>query len=126
SCCCAALVAVAAPSNATAATAVDRFVSVFQRVMGFSFDSADVRYLDLGLRDLPFALADKREQVAVDEIGMRGGQAVRQARIVDFDSTGDQPGRLLPRVFDRHDLVVLTVLDQSRDVELPQVFREIS
>ena len=36
------------------------------------------------LRDLPFALLAEREQVAVDEVGMRGGEAVRQTRIVDF------------------------------------------
>jgi len=29
------------------------------------------------LRDLSFALLAEREQVAVDEVGMRGGQAVR-------------------------------------------------
>jgi hypothetical protein len=29
-----------------------------------------------GLRDLPFALLDEREQIAVDEIRMRGGQTV--------------------------------------------------
>jgi hypothetical protein len=69
---------------------VDRPLNVFQRVIFLSFDSADVRSLDPlrmrdndtdagvtpGLRDLPFALLDEREQVAVDEIGMRGGQAV--------------------------------------------------
>ena len=35
------------------------------------------------MRDLPFALLAKREQVAVDEIGMRRSKAVRQTRIVD-------------------------------------------
>ena len=41
-------------------------------------------------RDLPFALLAEREQVAVDELGMRGGEAVRQARIVDFHGPLDQ------------------------------------
>ena len=36
--------------------------------------------LTADLRDLPFALLAEREQVAVDEVGMRGGKAVRQAR----------------------------------------------
>ena len=39
---------------------------------------------------LPFALLAEREQVAVHEVGMRGGEAVRQARIVDFDRSVDQ------------------------------------
>jgi hypothetical protein len=42
------------------------------------------------LRDLPSAVLDEREQVAVDEVRMRGGEAMRQARIVDFDSPLDQ------------------------------------
>jgi hypothetical protein len=39
--------------------------------------------LDADLRDLPFALLDEREQVAVDNVGVGGGEAVREARIVD-------------------------------------------
>ncbi len=46
---------------------------------------------DADLRDLPFALLTEREQVAVDEVGMRGGEAVREARIVDFNGPFDQP-----------------------------------
>ena len=46
-----------------------------------------------GLRELQFALLAEREQVAVDEVGMRGGEAVRQARIVEFRGPLDQPGR---------------------------------
>src|SRR5687768_14612207 len=34
--------------------------------------------------DIPFVLLAEREQVAVDEIRMRGGEAVWQARIVDL------------------------------------------
>jgi hypothetical protein len=37
------------------------------------------------LRGLQFALLAEGKQVAVDEVGMRGGEAVRQTRIVDFD-----------------------------------------
>ena len=47
---------------------------------------------DADLRDLPFALLTEREQVAVDEVGMRGGEAVRQARVVDFHGPLDQLG----------------------------------
>ena len=36
------------------------------------------------LRDLPCAVLAKREHVAVDEIGMRGGEGTRQTRIVDL------------------------------------------
>lgn len=35
------------------------------------------------------------KQVAVDEVGMRGGQAVGQARVVDLPGSLDQPCRLL-------------------------------
>ena len=37
-----------------------------------------------GLRDLLFGLLAERQQVAVDEVGMRGSEPVRQTRIVDF------------------------------------------
>ena len=40
--------------------------------------------------DLPFAALAECEQIPVDEVGMRGGEAVRQARIVDFHSPLDQ------------------------------------
>lgn len=43
------------------------------------------------LRGLPFALLTEREQIAVNQIGMRGGEAMRQARIVDLDGPVDQP-----------------------------------
>ena len=46
--------------------------------------------LDADLRDLPFALLDEREQVAVDDVGVRGGEAVREARIVDLHDPLDQ------------------------------------
>ena len=46
--------------------------------------------LDADLRDLPFPLLDEREQVAVDDVGVRGGEAVREARIVDLHRPLDQ------------------------------------
>src|SRR5262245_432782 len=90
--CSVAPVAVAATSSATATTAVDRLLNGFQRVISFLRFCWRLMPCSWRLRDLPFAVLDKREQVAVDEIGMRGGQAMRQARIVDFDSTFDQLG----------------------------------
>jgi hypothetical protein len=45
---------------------------------------------DPDLRDLPLALLAEREQVAVDEVGVRGGEAVRQTRIIDFHRPFDQ------------------------------------
>src|SRR6266850_1804193 len=41
-------------------------------------------------RDLPLALLEEREQVAIDDVGVRGGEAVRQARVVDFHGALDQ------------------------------------
>src|SRR3954470_14592397 len=99
---CSALVptAAAATSTATATTAGHRPLSVFRCVMFISFDSVAVRCLwsvfrraqdwsprraGCRSRDFPLALSDERKQVAVDEIGMRGGETVRQAWIVDFD-----------------------------------------
>src|SRR5688572_15748070 len=72
----------------------------------------------VGLCNLPFALLAEREQVAVHNVGMCGGEPMRQARIVDFDSSLNQRCRLLRRVFDGYNLIVLTVHDQSRDIEL--------
>ncbi len=56
---------------------------------------------------------------------MRGREAVRRARIIDFLRALDEPGRFLRRVLDGNDLVVLTVHDQGRDVELLEVLGEI-
>ena len=61
--------------------------------------------------------SQERQQVGVDLILMRGREAVRRARIVDFLRALDEPGRFLRRVLDGNDLVVLTVHDQGRDIE---------
>jgi hypothetical protein len=45
---------------------------------------------DADLHGLQFALLAEREQVAVDEVGMRGGEAMRQAGIVDLHGACDQ------------------------------------
>ena len=50
---------------------------------------------------------------------------MRRARIVDFLRAFDEPGRLLSRVFDGNDLVVLTMHNQGWDIELLEVFGEI-
>jgi hypothetical protein len=56
---------------------------------------------------------------------MGGGEAVRRARVVDFPRVPDEPGRFPGRVIDGNDLVVLTVQNQGRDVELLEVLGEI-
>src|SRR3546814_9925493 len=61
---------------------------------------------------------NESEQIGVDLVLMRGREAVRRARIVDFLRTLDEPGRFLRRVLDRDDLVVLPVHNQGRNVEL--------
>src|SRR5262245_18039660 len=57
---------------------------------------------------------------------MRGREAVRRAWIVYFLSALDEPGRFLRRVLDGNDLVVLTVHDQGRDIDLLEVLGEVA
>src|SRR2546422_7077707 len=68
---------------------------------------------------------EEGQQVSVYLILMRGSEAVRRARIVDFLRALDDPGRFLRRVLDGNDLIVLTVHDQGRDIELLEVPGEI-
>ena len=68
---------------------------------------------------------EERKQIRVDLVLVRRAHAVRQARIVDFDGPLDEPGRLPRRNVDRHDLIVLAVHEQSRDIELLQVVVEL-
>jgi hypothetical protein len=56
---------------------------------------------------------------------MRGREAVRCARIVDFLRAFDEPGRFLSRILDGNDLVILAVHNKGRDVELLEVLGEI-
>ena len=56
---------------------------------------------------------------------MRGREAMRRARIVDFLRAFDEPGRLVSCVLDGNDLVVLTMHNQGWDIELLEVFGEI-
>src|SRR5262249_22077937 len=68
---------------------------------------------------------EEGQQVGVDLVLKRCRKAVRRARIVDFLRALDQPGRFPRRVLDWHDLVVLTVHDQGRNIELLEVLGEI-
>src|SRR6185312_5694280 len=65
------------------------------------------------------------QQIGVDLILERRRQAVRRARIVEFLCAVDEPRRLHRRVLDGHDLVVLAVHDQGRDIELLEVLSEV-
>src|SRR5262249_24521340 len=56
---------------------------------------------------------------------MGRGEAVRRARVIDFLSALDELGRFLRRVLDRNDLIVLSVQNQSGDVELLEVLGEV-
>src|SRR4029453_7860539 len=53
---------------------------------------------------------------------MRGGEAVRQARIVEVYSLLDQLGGPSRRSVDRHDLIALAMYEQGRNIKLLQVF----
>src|SRR5262245_9733947 len=64
---------------------------------------------------------EEGQQVGVDLVLVCRREAVRRARIVNLLRALDQPGRFLCRVLDGNDLVVLTVQDQGRYVELLQV-----
>src|SRR5262244_3190340 len=76
-------------------------------------------------RPLLFFLGNEREQVRVDLILMGRGEAVRSARVIDFFRALDEPSRLLRRVLDWNDLVVLSVQNQSRDVKLLEILGEV-
>ena len=65
------------------------------------------------------------QQISVDLILMRGREAVRCTRIVDFLRATDESGRLHRRVLDGNDLVVLAMHDQGRDIDLLEVLGEI-
>src|SRR5690606_18708454 len=69
--------------------------------------------------------AQELEEILVDPVLVRGGQAVRRAGIVNVLHVRNQPGRLARRVVNRDDLVVLAVQQQGRHVDLPQVVGEI-
>src|SRR5262245_60744483 len=60
-----------------------------------------------------------------DLVLVRGREAVRRAGVVNFLGALDEPGRFLRRVLDRSDLVVLSVQNQSRDVEFLEVLGEV-
>src|SRR5919109_1964020 len=68
---------------------------------------------------------EEGQQVGVDLLLMRGREAVRRARIVDFLGALDEPRRLHRRVLDGNDLVVLPVHDQGRDIDLLEVLGKI-
>src|SRR5262249_40996382 len=68
---------------------------------------------------------DEREQVGVDPFLVRRRQAMRRTGIVDFLGALDELGRFLRRVLDRNDLVVLSVQNQSRDIELLEVVGKV-
>src|SRR5215475_46838 len=56
---------------------------------------------------------------------MRGGYAVRGARIVDVFRTLYEPCRFPSGVFHRHDLIVFAVQDESGHVDLLQIFGKV-
>ena len=71
------------------------------------------------------SLLEEGEQVGVDPIFMGRAQAVRRT-FVDLQlSVSDQLGGEQGRGADRHDLVIVAMHDECRDVELPEVFREV-
>src|SRR6185436_5472250 len=99
--CSVAPVGTVATSSETVTTAADRPLNVSERVIFISW-SRELLSLDDGdtscwqsrfrvdLRDLPLVLLNEREQIAVDDLGVRGGETVRETRIVDLHSPLDQ------------------------------------
>src|SRR5262245_10416168 len=74
---------------------------------------------------LPRRRLDEREQVGVDSLRMGGAHAVRQTGIDHERRIAHEPGRQQSGRFDRHDLIVAAVHDESGHVELLQVVREV-
>src|SRR5258708_6698173 len=66
----------------------------------------------------------KCQQVGVNPLTMCRGETVWQSGIVDLFGSLNEFGRLLRRIIDRHDLIVLTVHDQGGHIEFLEVFGE--
>src|SRR6185369_1589467 len=77
-------------------------------------------------RASPELALDERQQVRVELIAMRCHQAVRCARIHLQGRTLEQFGRQPSSVVDRHDLIIVAVEDQHRNVDLLQVLVEVA
>ena len=68
---------------------------------------------------------EKGEQVGVELVLVRPGQAMGCARIDLQDRIRNELGCGVGRCTDRHDLVVVSVDDESRHVKLPEVLGEV-
>src|SRR5262245_62345702 len=77
------------------------------------------------MSDVTSSASEESKQLSVDLVGMRGGESVRCAGVVDLLGTLDEPGRLPGRVLDRDDLVIFTVQHERRHVEFLEVRGEI-
>ncbi len=75
------------------------------------------------LSPLPPLGPQEGQQVGVELLLVREGQAMGRARIDLQDCTFDELGGEQGRVADRHDLVVVAVDDQGRNIELLKIFR---
>ena len=67
----------------------------------------------------------KLQQVGVDDVGVGGAHAVREARVDLERAVLEQLDRQLGGVGDRHDLVVVAVHDQRRHVDRLEVLGEV-
>ena len=95
--------------------------------------SNPARFSIAGFRSIDFTVIptldrlrlDERQQILVDPILERRAHAVRRA-LVDLQRRAlDHLGRQHGRGADRHDLVVVAVEDQRRDVELLEILGEV-
>ena len=68
---------------------------------------------------------EEGQQVDVELIRVRVRQAVRCARIVDLLGVLNKPCRFLRCVVNGHDLVVLAMQNQGRDVDLLEILGEV-
>lgn len=68
---------------------------------------------------------DELEQVVVHVILVRRRDAMRRARVVDLLCARYQASRLFRGDRERNDLIILSVKEQRRDVELLQVTGEV-
>ena len=70
--------------------------------------------------------AQEREQITVHLVLMRSREAMGGARVVDVFGAVDEARRFSCGVVYRHDLIVLAVQDESGNLDLLQIFGEVS
>ena len=72
------------------------------------------------------ASAQERQEFGVYLVLMRSREAMGSAGVVDILRALDEPRRFLRGVVNWHDLIVFAVQEEGRNIELLQIFGEVS